>query len=58
MTPERKFIRMSDAPVMFGVTDDTLRKWSKDGAFQIYKIGGASLLRIDEVEAFIVSSAA
>ena len=58
MTPEPKFIRMSDAPKVFGVTDDTLRKWSKDGGFAIYKIGGASLLRIAEVEAFIISSAA
>ena len=58
MTPEPKFIRMSDAPQMFGVTDDTLRKWAKNRGFRLYKIGGATLLKVAEVEAFIESSAA
>jgi len=58
MTPQAKFIRMSDAPKVFGVTDDTLRKWAKDSGFKLYKIGGATLLKIAEVEAFIESNAA
>ena len=57
MKPEPKFIRMCEAPEMFGVTDDTLRKWAKDDGFKLYKIGGASLLKVADVEAFIESNA-
>lgn len=52
-TPKPLYVRMSDAPALFSVTDDTLRKWSKDGGFPIYKIGGVTLIKIAEVEAFI-----
>lgn len=56
MKPEPRFVRMADAEAVFGVTDDTLRKWSKEGGFKIHKIGGVALLKITEVEAYIVSS--
>ena len=49
---------MADAESVFGVTDDTLRTWSKDGAFKIHKIGGVALIKIAEVAAYIESSAA
>ena len=58
MTPQPRFVRMSDAHTVFGVTDDTLRNWAKKGWIKIHRVGGAALLKISEVEAFIESSAA
>lgn len=57
MTLQARFVRMSDTQAVFGVTDDTVRDWSKSGGFDIYKIGGASLVSVEEVTAFIRRSA-
>lgn len=56
MTP--LYIRMVDAPGVFSVSDDTLRRWAKDGKIRIYKPGTMTMLKVSEVCAHIDSSAA
>jgi excisionase family DNA binding protein len=56
MTPPRLTIRVSEAPQVFGVSTDTIYKWEKKGRIRIYKKGGMSLLKTDEVLAYIESS--
>lgn len=53
MTPAHLYVRVSDAPRVFGVSVSTIRRRVKEGRFTIYKRGGASLLKIAEVSAWI-----
>ncbi len=48
-----RYVRMVDAPAMFGLSDDTLRRRAKEGCFTIRKRGGVSLLSVEEVSAWI-----
>lgn len=50
-TPQ--YIRMVDAPEVFGLSDDTLRRRAKEGCFTIRKRGRASLLYFPEVQAWL-----
>ena len=47
------YVRMADAPAMFGLSRDTLERRAKEGAITIRKRGAASLLSVAEVQAWI-----
>lgn len=47
------FIRVSDVHRVFGVSESTIRRHAKADAITIYKRGGASLLKVAEVAAWI-----
>lgn len=52
---ERKFVKMNDATKMFAVSRTCLYNMSKRGEIRIYKFGGASLLKVSEIEELIES---
>lgn len=54
-----RFVRLSDAPMVFGVGVDTLRKWGEEGKFRISRpTGKISLVEVEEVSAFLRSTEA
>ena len=54
---EPQYVRMADAPKVFGLSRDTLERRAKEGCFSIRKVGGASLLKVAEVCAWIDAGA-
>lgn len=47
------YIRVSSAPEVFGLSVATIYRHANSGAFEIYKRGNASLLKVAEVAAWI-----
>jgi hypothetical protein len=48
-----RYIRISDAPKMFSLSEQTLRRRSYEGCFNLYKRGRLTLISIAEVERWI-----
>ena len=49
----RLYVKVSDAPVTFAVSTDTIYRAAKRGELTIYKPVGVALLKVAEVEAWI-----
>jgi len=47
------FVRIAQAPAVFGLSRSTIYEMAKSGKFKIYKAGTASLLKVEEVTAAI-----
>ena len=56
--PKRRYVRVCDAPNVWGVSVDTIYKAAKAGQLKIYKPIGVSLLKVTEVDAWVEQSAA
>lgn len=52
--PKPIFVRVSEAKTYFGVHRNTLYRWAAAGGFEIYKRGEVSLVKVSEVEAFVM----
>lgn len=50
------YVRMADAPALFGLSRDTLERRAKEGCFTIRRVGAASLVSVEEVRAWIEAS--
>ena len=44
------YIRMADAPEVFGLSRDTLERRVKDGVISVRKVGAASLLSVASLD--------
>lgn len=53
MMPDPAYLRLSNAPARFDVSEDTIRRWEAKGYISIYRRGGIALVKVAEVEAFI-----
>lgn len=51
--PSPLYVRVSDAQEVFGLHRATIYRQAKAGAIRIYKRGGASLLSVAEMRAWI-----
>lgn len=53
MSAQPIYARPVDAPKIFGISRSTLYRWAAAGDVTIYRRGGASFVRIEEVCMFI-----
>ncbi len=53
MTRTPDYIRISEAPATFSVSQQTLRRWAKAGHIHLYKHGHLALVKTVEVAAYI-----
>jgi|GEM_PF-5332254 len=53
--PARLYVKMNEAAAMFGVGRSALYLMSQRKEIRIYKFGGASILKISEIEDLIKS---
>jgi excisionase family DNA binding protein len=54
----RRALRFNDAAKAYGVSRATLYELAKKGELKIYKLGGRSLLRVEDLEALLARGAA
>lgn len=54
---ELRYIRISDAPLLYSLSRSTFYRAVNRGELTIYKRGGASLLKVSEVDQWIEEDA-
>lgn len=54
---ERKYIRVSEIPATYDLSRHFIYRLRKAGKLTIYKIGGAALVRVDDLETLIEGAA-
>ncbi len=52
------FVRVSDCPTVFGISRATIYRWKNAGDVKIFKRGGASFVKVSEMEDLITGEAA
>ena len=52
------FVRVRDCPIVFGISRATIYRWKNAGDVKIYKRGGASFVKVTEMEELITGEVA
>lgn len=55
---DRKYLKLSEVPAVYGLSKSTLYRLRDRGELTIRKFGRLSLVRVDELEALIENTAA